>query len=54
MQAMMLVIDSKAEIRAAFAPEFPNVVLGDGEVMVNEETFEYLGVEVGTNLTVDF
>ena len=36
MQALLLIIDSSEEIRAAFAPEFPCVVLGEKEIMINE------------------
>ena len=41
----MLIIDSAREIKVGVAPHFPPVTLGDAEVMMNQELFDYLSLE---------
>jgi hypothetical protein len=43
----MLVIDSAREVQVGVAPHFPPVTLRDNDVMMNQELFDYLGLEEG-------
>jgi hypothetical protein len=50
---LLLIIDSKREVRCGVAPHFPPVSLGKGDAMMNQELFDYLDVKVGDPIEVD-
>jgi hypothetical protein len=51
--SVLLIIDSSREINLGMAPHFPPVPLNGTEIMLNENNFEYLDVEVGDSLRVE-
>jgi hypothetical protein len=50
---VLLIIDSSREVNLGMAPHFPPVVLNGTEIMLNENNFEYLDVQIGDPLRLE-
>jgi hypothetical protein len=51
---VLMVINSTLEVQIGMGPEFPPYIMGRDEIMLNAGIIEYLGIEIGDNVTNSF
>ena len=51
---VLMVINSTLEVQIGMGPEFPPYIMGRDEIMLNAGIIEYLGIEIGENVTNSF
>jgi hypothetical protein len=51
---VLMVINSTLEVNIGLGPEFPPYIIGRDEIMLNTGIIEYLGIEIGENVTNSF
>jgi len=49
-----LIINSTLEVNIGLGPDFPPYIIGKDEIMLSSGIVDYLGIEIGDNVTNSF